>query len=506
VKPVVFISHIHSEANIAVWLKEKTSDLLLDGIEFFVSSDRQSIVGGDRWLSKIEEAIGRAAMVLVLCTKDSVLRPWVNFEAGGAWMAKKRVVPVCYGDLKPSDLPEPLRSLQGYSVHNPTDMHDLVALLARVAELRTPNFDSAEFSRSAPTLQSLQSAAVLDLPLSGELKAEQRRAVSLELGSSVRRDWIDARVRNSLDSLEAADLDDLDSPEAAGLDDLELLDPPLSAEEKFAVVNGLVAQSRRSREDEGKFLAIFDFTSGLSNHFEHGLEGRGIYSKEHGDVLLDRVLELCNSQNSEVRVAASQALRSFGGRYGIPASEKQFGRIAETLIRLSEDKSPSVVRGALPAIGDLAFDLPGQYHERIRQIVEDSITVANSEVRAAGTWTLGHLMPMYEDEGGGLKLVQLVMKQLRDRNTSVVDTAIIALENLTWSADSAIGEVEEELYERLVDIAKTADGTRLERVGEVLERMGRAMPDPPLERYRELKRERERMEREARRDTANHRD
>ena len=81
-KPLVFISHIHSEAEGAIWIKESINELLLGGIDFFVSSDRGTIVGGDRWLEKIEGALKNATIVLVLCSKTSILRPWVNFEAG----------------------------------------------------------------------------------------------------------------------------------------------------------------------------------------------------------------------------------------------------------------------------------------------------------------------------------------------------------------------------------------------------------------------------------------
>ena len=111
-KPLVFISHAHESSDLASTLKAEISRLLLDGIEFFVSSDRSSIVGGDKWLDKIDTALGNASIVLVLCDQDSVLLPWINFEAGGAWIANKRVIPLCHGNLIPEQLPQPLASLQ----------------------------------------------------------------------------------------------------------------------------------------------------------------------------------------------------------------------------------------------------------------------------------------------------------------------------------------------------------------------------------------------------------
>jgi len=107
-KPTVFVSHVHESSELASALSTEISRLLLDGVDFFVSSDRSSIIGGDRWLDKIDAALANAEIVLVLCDRNSLLRPWINFEAGGAWVAKKRVVPLCHGDLTPDQLPHPL--------------------------------------------------------------------------------------------------------------------------------------------------------------------------------------------------------------------------------------------------------------------------------------------------------------------------------------------------------------------------------------------------------------
>jgi hypoxanthine phosphoribosyltransferase len=149
-KPIVFVSHIHDEAPIAIWLKQSISRLLLGGIDIFVSSDRCAISGGDRWLDKIEGALRDAPVVLVLCSAQSVGSPWVNFEAGGAWIAGKRIVPLCYGGMDPSGLPEPLRSLQAYKLDQSQDFHDLVSLLAREAGLNEPEFDATTLLNSFP--------------------------------------------------------------------------------------------------------------------------------------------------------------------------------------------------------------------------------------------------------------------------------------------------------------------------------------------------------------------
>jgi hypothetical protein len=147
VKPLVFVSHTHEDDRLATALKDSISELLLDGVEFFVSSDRMSIIGGDRWLEKIESGLLRSSIVVVLCTPESVKRPWVNFEAGGAWSTKKRVIPLCCREMTPAQLPAPLSSLQAYTVARAEDIHDLVTLIAQEAGLKPPDFDVGQLVR-----------------------------------------------------------------------------------------------------------------------------------------------------------------------------------------------------------------------------------------------------------------------------------------------------------------------------------------------------------------------
>ena len=112
----VFISHVASESEIAVWIKREIGGLLHGAVGFFVSSDGEHIVGGDRWLDKILDALEKSHTVLILCSEESVHRPWVNFEAGGAWMARKRVIPLCHSGMEPGKLPQPLIARGLFSV------------------------------------------------------------------------------------------------------------------------------------------------------------------------------------------------------------------------------------------------------------------------------------------------------------------------------------------------------------------------------------------------------
>jgi hypothetical protein len=64
-----------------------------------------------------------------MLTQESVRRPWVNFEAGAAWLAKKVIIPICFRDLTPDQLPKPYSALQ--AVHLPDEAYYLLRSVAK---------------------------------------------------------------------------------------------------------------------------------------------------------------------------------------------------------------------------------------------------------------------------------------------------------------------------------------------------------------------------------------
>ena len=71
---------------------------------------------GARWLSEIDNALDAADAVLVLCSRWSVARRWINFEAGAGWGQKKPVIPLCHGTMGTEELPDLLQALAQESV------------------------------------------------------------------------------------------------------------------------------------------------------------------------------------------------------------------------------------------------------------------------------------------------------------------------------------------------------------------------------------------------------
>jgi len=134
----IFISHVSEEAGVATTLKEALSSDFLGLVDIFVSSDAQSIAAGEDWLHSIETALENSALLLILCSPQSIKRPWINFEAGAAWMRKIPLVPLCHAGLTPHDLPMPLSLRQGVLLADADGLSRLYARVANVIQCNSP--------------------------------------------------------------------------------------------------------------------------------------------------------------------------------------------------------------------------------------------------------------------------------------------------------------------------------------------------------------------------------
>jgi hypothetical protein len=131
-KILVFLSHISEERELALCLRDEINDAYLNMTEFFISTDDGiSIPLGKRWLDRISDGLKIADILIVLCSRYSVTRPWINFESGCGWVRDIPVIPICHSELKVSELPMPLSALQAIEAN---DERGLGILFGSVAE------------------------------------------------------------------------------------------------------------------------------------------------------------------------------------------------------------------------------------------------------------------------------------------------------------------------------------------------------------------------------------
>jgi hypothetical protein len=137
-KQIIFISHITREAGLAQLLKKHLTNDFPDLLDIFVSSDYKTIKAGKEWLGEIKKGLKASKVEIILCSKESVTRPWVNFEAGAAWILGKTVIPVCHSGMNPSELPSPLSFFQVVEVNKEASLESLYDVIAKLLGVQAP--------------------------------------------------------------------------------------------------------------------------------------------------------------------------------------------------------------------------------------------------------------------------------------------------------------------------------------------------------------------------------
>lgn len=144
-KPLVFISHITEEKELAIEFKNLVDSSLLGMLDVFVSSDENSIGMGQKWLDNITSSLENCAIEIVICSPQSIKRPWINFEAGAGWIRKIPVITLCHSGIKPVDLPIPLNLLQGANANKDDELKQILSALANVLGAKCPPVDFSDF-------------------------------------------------------------------------------------------------------------------------------------------------------------------------------------------------------------------------------------------------------------------------------------------------------------------------------------------------------------------------
>ncbi len=211
----LFVSHISEEAEVAALIKKMMQEDFLGLVEFFTSSDVGSIDGGDNWLSAVQRAMDEAAAVVVLCSKASVQRPWVQFEIGAAWMKRVPIIPICHSGMQVGELPIPLSLYQGGELGTERGLEVLYQGVSRALNTRhaprlndlparLKQIEVVEENFRGPKVQQFERFIDIVLPRPGRLEREiipdearvESDPVSLELFGFIpggRLKWGDIR-------------------------------------------------------------------------------------------------------------------------------------------------------------------------------------------------------------------------------------------------------------------------------------------------------------------------
>lgn len=147
-KPLIFISHITEENAFALMIKKLIDAAYFNSFETFVSSDVSGILPGSPWIEEINKALKRCSLMISLCSPVSVVRPWINYEAGAAWGLGKKVIPLLHSGLKIETLKAPLSQFQALDISRDDFIPRLFKSISDINHIGIPSYSVGSFYNS----------------------------------------------------------------------------------------------------------------------------------------------------------------------------------------------------------------------------------------------------------------------------------------------------------------------------------------------------------------------
>lgn len=143
----IFLSHLTLESKLAELLQQHIEHDFIGLIDVFASSDRLSIPVGTPWLDKVMQGLDESCMHLILCSPESITRPWIHYEAGAARLRKLPATALCHSGLTHEQLPVPLSEGQGIQLGEAAGIEALYVSLSGILGSKIPEVDFEDYAR-----------------------------------------------------------------------------------------------------------------------------------------------------------------------------------------------------------------------------------------------------------------------------------------------------------------------------------------------------------------------
>jgi hypothetical protein len=131
----VFLSFAHNDEAVGLAIRTLlNTELNLDEDSVFMWSEQAQPRAGRDWMDEIRNALDVVKVYVAVFSAVGLHRPWVNFEAGAAWLRRIPMIPCCLGQVDKGNLPPPYSRF--HAVNLISEAYPLVTAVAR--ELRKP--------------------------------------------------------------------------------------------------------------------------------------------------------------------------------------------------------------------------------------------------------------------------------------------------------------------------------------------------------------------------------
>lgn len=131
-KPTVFLSHSSNNRRELLALKRLLDERAGGMIDFFLSSDEDSISHGTIWPAEVRAALDRMTLMLVFVSAEALKSGWTYFEAGYGLHKLGAANIYCLPGTSKASLPSPFNILQNRNLHTARDMGLLIRQLNEV--------------------------------------------------------------------------------------------------------------------------------------------------------------------------------------------------------------------------------------------------------------------------------------------------------------------------------------------------------------------------------------
>lgn len=197
----IFISHAHNDQALAAALAALIEKLFAGKFPPVNFSSRKELEGsiapGENWFRWIVEQVREADVAIILLTPNSVMKPWILWEAGavaGAALSsegaetEKRLYPLTFG-LDSGSIPGPFSQTQ---VTRATEKTEINKLIENIYELYKSQFDGSE----ARKFGAAQEEAVTQYLQQIELELPR---LPVSVTEAAVQEWVDRLERLALE-------------------------------------------------------------------------------------------------------------------------------------------------------------------------------------------------------------------------------------------------------------------------------------------------------------------
>jgi hypothetical protein len=115
----------------------------LGALDIYVSSDRENVSAGERLLDGLGKVLKAADLQILVLSRETIGRPWINVEAGAVWLRGIPVVPVCHSGRAIENLRPPLNMRDAIVLTDSAGLARLYDAVAGTLGLNTPGVDFA---------------------------------------------------------------------------------------------------------------------------------------------------------------------------------------------------------------------------------------------------------------------------------------------------------------------------------------------------------------------------